>query len=382
LRIEPGTKVIIGRDVALRIEGALKCGGNADGNVSMKNTVIFENTEERLSGMIELINCRNAVFNQTIFRDLGLGAEAIYSQAIFNHCEFNNTGLGILSYESRIRLKCCRFIFCDMGCRLVRSEVNINNTQYLDNLQSLMMHSEIWQIGSYYKFKIDRIDKLETIIEKPQLMEAQIQDTIFYNTGIGVAATSLENLVLLNISLDSCKKGLSIRDTKGEMKKCQFHMNKMDYEIFGIQRFISTEKNTGALNFTLYNIHNIRVADDKGLPVSRAQLRLNGQNILEHRYISNDNGQVSNITLLWKSAENGRIADTEGYNISIVHEDFQGHYFMRKNETDLTITPSSLSDDVKEEENEMGKEGCLVILGIFFLTAIIYLFLLRKKKKD
>ena len=363
LVISPGVNITFGLDVYLTVKGEITC-GTLDGAA-----VNFLNGQERLSGGLVLINCPGASFRNTLFSDLSLALEAIYTVLELDNCTFNNTGVGIFAHECEITMSNCTFSNCDMASRFSRSDVSAGDCVYRDNLQSLMMHSELELIESFYHFELEKIERSNPDITWPVEADADIRGCEFIRTGVGASAISLASLTIEDCEFLQCKKGLHATLSPGWVKGCSFTENKADYEING--RDLEVRENvTEPLNYTLYFHYDLSLQDDDGEPVPRINVIVTHPELMNATYITDERGEIGSLVLLRERSRDGNRTLYEGYELVVESEDFEGYYPLG-DEGSFVITPGDMMGGDENVCAPVADEACYVLLGVLVFLLLI-----------
>ena len=375
LVISPGVNVSFGLDVYLTVKGEVTCGlpGGADVN--------FLNEQDRLSGGIVLINCPAAAFRNTAFNDLSLALEAVYSELELENCVFNNTGLGVFGYQCEVSMSNCTFRYCDMASRFVRSDVSAEDCSYLDNLQSLMMHSDLELIESFYHFELEDIEKLDPNLAWSIEADSTIRRCVFHRTGVGLSASHLGSLTVEECEFSQCKKGLHAKLSPGRVDRCSFSENKADLEIIGSGLAV-IDNLTQPLNYTRYRHYNISLRGSDGEPVPKVNVIISHPTLGNATYVTDERGEIGSVVLLRERSVDGDRILYEGYELGVENEDFKGYYPLGEKE-DIVITPEDMIGGDEEGCTPVPDEGCFVLLGVLVLLLIFgYIWRRFDKKKE
>ncbi len=362
LVISAGVNVTLGRDVVITVNGTLRCGSENG------RRVIIESREERLSGGLVLLNCRQAIFHNTEFRGLAVALETVYSDVEFEGCVFNDTGNGILSFESDVIVEGTSFMYCDMAARLVRSEVELANCTFGECVQSVVAHSDISRIGTYWWNEISDLRKEYDPIGMQGSYSLSVSGCGYHSTGIGISAFDLAQLTISDTEFTECKKGLDVVASPGNVRKCLFFGNKVDYEVTGDGLELS-ENVSSPINYSTFAIYRIRLVDEEGNGAPGARVTLSHEGIANATYVTDEEGFAKNITLLALRAENGVEKRYGDYRVTTDDQRFVGYHLLGT-ERNMELAPEDFSDD-DEEIPSVGKEVCLGMLGVLLVLGII-----------
>ncbi len=363
LVIAEGTNVTLGLDVHITIEGEIECGEEGG------RAVIFVNLQDRLSGGVVLVNCPGASFINTRFIGLALALESIYSTASVEACEFNITGIGIFSFESRLHLSDTIMSKCDMAGRFIRSNVHVSDCDFIDNLQSLMIHNDLEMIGAYYRNEIAEIEKLHDPLGGGLDTASDISVCSFARTGIGISMLSSGHVSIDSTSFSMCKKAIHGESSPGRITNCSFQDNKVDYEITGRDMEV-LDSISPPVNFTYYLTYDITVTDDVREPVSETEMQISHPDIANVTYRTDGNGSVLNVPLLRKKSVEGTVTWYTGYNVTVKNGEFEGYYPMG-DEEDILIKPSDMINEEGEELIPVDREIGLVLAGIVVILIVV-----------
>lgn len=363
LVISPGVNVTLGRDVLVKVRGSLVCGSPEGPDV------IIESREDRLSGGFVLIGSHSALFHNTEFRGLAVAVESIYSYTEFDGCGFNDTGNGLLSIESTVRMEGCEFRYCDMAARLVRSDVEIMNTTFADCIQSVVAHTDISRIGTYWRNEIKPLDLLPS--DDPTQHRLTASGCDFLRTGIGLSSFDMPELRIADPLFSDCKKGLDTVNCTGGATGCAFSGNKVDYEMTG--EGVSIERNaTAPVNYTVFALYRLRLLDLDGKGIPGARLTITHPEQGNASYFTDEKGWAGNISVLVLRARSGVEENFRGYRVVTDPDDLEGYYVLGDRK-EVELSPGDLSGTEGEDEKTTSVDWnvCLGILGILLVLCIV-----------
>ena len=369
LVIMPGVEVSLGLDVSLIVEGEIHC-----------RSASFINTGERLSGGIILENCVNATFVGTDFISLALGIEVIYSELILDNCSFENNGVGLFSFQSRVEMTNCSIIDCDMAARFVRSNITVSRCSFTGNVQSMMIHNELYLIESFYRFELGSVEDLNGPVSSVREMNAVIENCVFRDTGVGVSAISIEMLILEKNNFEMCKKGFYAKMTGGRICGCSFQQNKMDFEVIG-SGLVIHENITSPQNYIFFITYKIKIIDPFGNPLSGIAVLVSHPVLGEETYRTDADGSVPNLTVLAESVSGGIVKKYTGYHITVGDLRFQGYYPLTQ-ESSVVISPSDMvRGRVEETQEPVGRAACFLVVCLLLTAGIAKVIRKRIGKK-